>query len=88
MTAKEYLNMMRRAPKMKASSKEAFCAQVITALIMDDIKFEVPGHGSNSGNFYAKHIGHQGSAIVGCNDPFDDKWAHAVIDDALSFIKE
>lgn len=86
MKAKDYLAKLRQAPGMFASNKESFCAQVITALIMDDIEFKIPGPGSDVGNFYAKHIGRQGSAIIGCNDPFDDEWAHAVIDDALSFI--
>lgn len=88
MKAKDYLGKLRRAPRMFASNKESFCAQVLTALIMDDVEFEVPGDGNSGGNFYAKHIGHQGCAIIGCNDPFDDEWAHAVVDDALSFIKK
>lgn len=88
MKAKDYLEQLRKTPRMFASNKESFCAQVLTALIMDDVEFNMTGPGSSGGNFYAKHIGHQGSAIIGCNDPFDDEWAHSVVDDALSFIKE
>lgn len=86
MKAQEFLQKMRYAPGMYASNKESFCAQVVTALIMDDINFHCPGYGNSVGNFYAKHIGHYGNSIVGCNDSFDDDWAHSVIDDALSFI--
>lgn len=86
MKAKEYLENMRKAPLMFASNKEAFCAQIVTSLIMDDVTINCPGPGSSSGNFYAKHIGHYGAAIIGCNDSFDEEWAFNVIDDALSFI--
>lgn len=86
MKARDFLMKVRAAPGMFASNKEAFCMTVLTALVMDDVTFEVPGHGSPSGNFLAKHVGHRGAAIVGCNDPFDDEWAHAVVDDALSLI--
>lgn len=86
MKAREFLLQIRRTPGMYAANKEAFCAMIVTALQMDDIEFMIPGHGSNTGNFYAKHIGRKGSAIVGCNDSFDDVWAHAVVDDALSLL--
>lgn len=88
MKAKYLLNKLREAPKMCASNKEAFCAIVLTALSMEDIFIDMPGPGTAGGSFYAKHIGHQGNAIVGCNDPFDDEWAHSVIDDAIIFIKD
>lgn len=85
--ARKFLLELHRTPKMYATNKEAFCAIVINTLYMCDINFEIPGNGNNGvGNFYAKHIGSQGSAIVGCNDSFDDKWAHGVVDDAMSFI--
>lgn len=86
MRAIEFLIDLRKRPTMYASNKEAFCAAVITALAMEDVRVDTPGHGNPEGNFYAKHIGHYGSSIVGCNDPFDIEWAHTVIDDAISYL--
>jgi len=82
MKAKAVLEQMRRVPKMCASNKEAFCAIAATALNMEDTK---EFHG---GEFYKRHMNGPGNTITGYNDRFNDKWAQAVIDDALSFIKD
>lgn len=81
MKAKDFLGMLRATPQMFASNKEAFVAQVVTSLIMEDI-------GIGFGEFYAKHLNQYGSMLLSCDDPFDDEWAHVVVDEALAFIKE
>jgi|SRR5271168_3164830 len=82
MKARSVLEQMRRVPKMFASNKEAFCATVVTAFWMEEVK------GFHGGKFYKRHMNGPGNTIVGCNDPFNDKWARAVIDDAMSILKD
>lgn len=84
--ARKFLEELRKYPCITNSTKEAFCAIIVTALTMDDIEILTNGDMCAGNNFYAKHIGREGPCLVGGNDSFDDEWAFKVIDDALSFV--
>jgi len=76
--AKKFLERVRETPGMFASNKEAFCATVHTAIYVD-------GYDVSGGDFYTKHLGARGAAFANVSEPFDNAWAHAVVDDALSY---
>lgn len=81
MKAKDFLDMIRATPQMYASNKEAYVAQVVTALIMEDVTLAI-------GEFYGKHLCQYGSLLLTADDPVDDEWAHGVVDEALKLFKE
>jgi hypothetical protein len=82
--AREFLLRVRRAPHSWASTKEGLALTVLSALMVDGIEIPIRGPGNS---FLARHVGSKGNCIVGLRDPYEDEWAHAVVDDALSFIK-
>lgn len=76
--AKKFLEQVRKAPAMYATNKEAFCATVHTAIYVD-------GYAVSGSDFFMKHLRGRGREIEAAHESFDDAWAHAVVDDALSY---
>ncbi len=66
---------------MYASHRESFMNRVATVLEMLEVDFIVT-------EFYAKHLGTEGSKYKTWSDDFDDIWAHDVIDDAIRMIDQ
>jgi len=71
------LLIVRRAPRMYASTREALLAYVAGVC-------EVAGDSFDARAFYAKHGGMRGSVMAGLAEPLDDEWARQVIAEAIT----
>ena len=79
--AREVLSKTSSAPRMYASTKEAFLCHVCGIVCVVDEQFDVSV-------FYEKHLTRYGSMFTDLTDQVDDNWAREVCEDALSIIGE
>lgn len=71
------LLVVRRTPRMFASTREALLAYVAGVC-------EVAGDSFDARAFYAKHGGMRGSVMAGLAEPLDDEWAQQVLAAAIN----
>ena len=76
---KEILNRLRLTPRMCASVRESYVAQVAIVLAMLQIQVD-------DQDLFYKYLGPVGGTLTTCLEPVDTEWAHAVIDNALKLI--
>lgn len=74
---REVLASTRLTPRMYAWSREALMSRVSALMEIAIDGFEVR-------SFYDAHLVRSGCAYVGCDENYEDSWAHEVIDDAVS----